>query len=175
LNPLTRRRFLQVGLAGAAVLATTRALGKRAYAPATPHRFLEGDAASLVGALAGVVLAGALPPSPTARSEALREVVDAFDRAVSGLAPAIRDEIGQLLGLLRFRPARYAFTGIWAPLHEAPPAEIAAFLARWRESRFDLLRAGYQAITQLLQAAWYDNPRAWPAIGYPGPPALASR
>jgi hypothetical protein len=49
---------------------------------------------------------------------------------------------------------------------------VSAFLARWRESRFDLLRAGYQALTQLVQAAWYGNPRAWGAIGYPGPPAV---
>jgi hypothetical protein len=51
---------------------------------------------------------------------------------------------------------------------------VAGFLARWRTSRFDLARAGYQALTQLIQAAWYDNPVAWRAIGYPGPPALAA-
>jgi hypothetical protein len=173
LTLLTRRRFLQVGLAGAAVLAAARALGQGA--PATPRQFLDAEGASLVQALAGVVLAGSLPTEAAARAMALREVVDAFDRAVSGLAPAIRDEIGQLLGLLRFGPSRVAFTGLWAPLPEAPAADIAAFLSRWRESRFDLLRAGYQALTQLLQAAWYDNPRAWAAIGYPGPPPLVSR
>jgi len=86
------------------------------------------------------------------------------------LTPAVQAEVGQLLALLRFLPTRLALAGIASPLDEAPAADIAAFLDRWRESRFDLLRASYQALTQLIQAAWYDNPASWPAIGYPGPP-----
>jgi hypothetical protein len=82
----------------------------------------------------------------------------------------VQDEVGQLLALLRLLPSRLALTGIASALEDAEPAQIAAFLKRWRESRFDLLRAGYQALTQLLQAAWYDNPASWAAIGYPGPP-----
>ena len=27
---------------------------------------------------------------------------------------------------------------------------------------------------ELLQAAWYDTPLSWAAIGYPGPPSLAA-
>lgn len=160
---LSRRRFLQVGLAGVAVLAVARLLEKP-----RPN-------ASLVGALVPVVLAGSLPGTSPQREAATREVVEAFDRAVSGLAPAIQDEIDQLFGLLRFAPARFAFTGIRVPLEEAAPAQIAAFLERWRSSRFDLLRAGYQALTQLILAAWYGNAASWPAIGYPGPPSLAPR
>ena len=172
---LTRRRFLQVGLAGVAVLAATRLLERPAPAPAAAHRVLDSGSTALVGALAAVVLAGALPVEGGARAQALREVVEAFDRAVSGLSPAVREEIDSLLGLLRFAPARVALAGLRRPLEESSAAEIGAFLDRWRDSRFDLLRAAYQALTQLIQASWYDNPRAWPAIGYPGPPALAAR
>ncbi len=169
---LTRRRFLQVGLAGAALLVVVRILERPQTPAGAAHRVLDDGTAALVGALAQVVLDGALPSEPALRASALREVVDAFDRAISGLAPAVRDEIDQLLGTLRFRPARWALAGLWDPLDEASAPAIAAFLTRWRESRFELLRAGYQALTQLIHAAWYDNPRAWPAIGYPGPPAL---
>jgi hypothetical protein len=35
-----------------------------------------------------------------------------------------------------------------------------------------LLRSGYAALHQLVLAAWYGNARAWPAIGYGGPPSL---
>ncbi|HUP28673.1 MAG TPA: hypothetical protein VM122_00770 [Usitatibacter sp.] len=172
---LTRRRFLQVGIAGTAVLVAVR-LVERSVAPAgAAHRVLDEGTAALVGALAAVVLEGALPAEPALRASALHEVVEAFDRAISGLAPAVRGEIDQLLGTLRLRPARWALTGVWDPLEEASAPAISAFLTRWRESRFDLLRAGYQALTQLINAAWYDNPRAWPAIGYPGPPSLTAR
>ena len=165
---LSRRRFLQVGLAGSAVLAATRFLER----PAAAAPDSEGD--PVVRALVPVVLAGALPEEPVLRARMVQETVEAFARAVGGLSPAVRDEIDQLLGTLRFGPTRFALTGLWAPLEESPPAQIAVFLASWRESRFDLLRAGYQALTQLIQASWYDNPHAWAAIGYPGPPALSS-
>jgi len=122
-----------------------------------------------------VVLAGALPTSSPQREAAVREVVEAFDRAISGLSPAVRAEIDELLGVLRFAPTRLALTGLWSPLEEASPGEIGQFLSRWRTSGFDLLRAGYQALTQLIQAAWYDNPLSWPAIGYPGPPQIGTQ
>ena len=63
--------------------------------------------------------------------------------------------------------------GVGPAWSEASVDEVSAFLASWKASRFDLFRAGYQALTQLLQAAWYDNATSWAAIGYPGPPLLA--
>jgi hypothetical protein len=45
-------------------------------------------------------------------------------------------------------------------------------LARWQASRVSLLRSAYGGLHQLLLAAWYGNPLAWQAIGYPGPPRL---
>jgi hypothetical protein len=151
-----RRRFLQVGLAGTAVLATAG--------------WFATSRGGVVEALVPVVLDGSLPAPGPERERAVRDVTEAFHRAVAGLTPAVQGEVAQLLALLRFAPTRLAFTGIAAPLDAAAPADIAAFLARWRASRFDLLRASYQALTQLIQAAWYDNPASWAAIGYPGPP-----
>jgi hypothetical protein len=167
----TRRQFLQVGAAGAALLVAARLLDRPA--PTLPsYRVLDGGSASIIAALVPVVLAGALPAASPQRETAAREVVEAFDRAISGLSPAVRGEIDDLLGVLRFGPTRWLLTGIASPLGEASAADVAAFLSRWRASRFDLMRAGYQALTQLIAAAWYDNPLSWPAIGYPGPPAL---
>ena len=60
--------------------------------------------------------------------------------------------IVQLIG-----PARLAFTGLWQPVEESTPEDVAAFLARWRNSRFDIQRSGYQALSQLIIAAWYAN------------------
>ena len=168
----TRRQFIQVGLAGAAVFATVRWLEGSQAAAAANFRFLDAPGVVMVGAFVPVVLAGSLPEETAARARAIREVVEAFDRAVAGLSPAVQKEVDQLFGVLRFAPARLAFTGLWAPVEESPPEEVAAFLARWRHSRFEIQRAGYQALTQLIQASWYDNPASWAAIGYPGPPKL---
>jgi hypothetical protein len=169
----TRRRFLQVGLAGVAVLAIARVLERPG--PPLAFRVLDGASAPIVRSLVPVVLAGSLPTRDPEREIAIHEVVQAFDRAVAGLSPAVRGEIVDLLGVLRFGPTRLALTGLWAPIESSTGEELAQFLARWRTSRFDLLRAGYQALTQLLQASWYDNPSSWSSIGYPGPPNLGMR
>ena len=170
----TRRQFIKVGIAGAAVFATVRWLDKPQAAPATHHRFLDVAGVVMVAALVPVVLDGSLPEETEPRARAIREVVEAFDRAVSGLAPAVQREVDQLFSVLRFPPSRLAFTGLWSPVEESSAEEIAAFLTRWRHSRFEIQRAGYQALTQLIQAAWYDNPTSWAAIGYPGPPKVAA-
>lgn len=159
-----------MGLAGAAVLVAARVLDRPSLPEGTAYRVLDARGAGVVQALVPAVLAGALPPSGPERAVAIRETVESFDRAVSGLSPAVQREIDDLLGLLRYAPTRIAFTGVWSGWEGASEESVAAFLARWRESRFDLLRAGYQALTQLLQAAWYGNPKAWDGIGYPGPP-----
>ncbi|MEP7260089.1 MAG: hypothetical protein ABI669_02800 [Usitatibacter sp.] len=168
----TRRQFIKVGIAGAAVFATVRWLDRSEAAPATNYRFFDAQAIVMAAALVPVVLAGALPEEPRARAIAIREVVEAFDRAISALSPAVQKEVDQLFSVFRFGPSRLAFAGLWEPMEEAPVEEVAAFLTRWRTSRFEIQRAGYQALTQLIQASWYDNTTSWAAIGYPGPPRL---
>ena len=169
----TRRQFLKVGLAGAAVLASVRYLETSQAAPAPNYKVLDATGVITVSALVPVVLEGSLPEDPPARARAIRETVEGFDRAVSGMSVPVQKEVDQLFGVLRFAPTRLAFTGLWQPLEESRPEDVAAFLTRWRHSRFDIQRSGYQALTQLIQAAWYDNASSWAAIGYPGPPKIA--
>lgn len=169
----TRRQFIQVGIAGAVVLVAARLLDRPHTAPAASYRFLDAGNAAMVTALVPVVLAGSLPEEAAARARAVRETVEAFDRAVSGLAAPVQEEIGQLFSLLAFAPTRVVLARLWSPLAQSSAPELKAFLTRWRTSAFDLERASYHALTQLIQASWYDNPAAWPAIGYPGPPPLS--
>jgi len=163
---------MQVGLASAAALASVRWLERSEAAPAPNHRVLDATAVITVAALVPIVLDGALPEEPEARARAIRETVEGFDRAVSGMSLPTQKEVDQLFGVLRFAPTRLAFTGLWTSIEESSPEEVAAFLTRWRHSRFEIQRAGYQALSQLIQASWYDNPASWATIGYPGPPKL---
>jgi hypothetical protein len=166
---LSRRRFLQVGVAGAAVLTVAHFLNRGSPVPSQGSldlRSLDAKSASLVAAIAPVILSGALPDDITSRRIAVNEVVEAFDRALSGLSPAVQAELQQLLSLLTFAPTRVVVAGVRKPWHEADEKDVAAFLASWRHSRFDLLQSGYQALKQLMQACWYGNPLAWGKIGF---------
>ena len=171
---MLRRSFLVVGLAGAAVLATA-GLWRARRAPLPPGRALDDEARSIVAAIVPAMLAGALPDAPQTRDAAIAETVRNVDRAIFGLPPATRDEIGQLFALLALPPARIAFAGVGAAWHEASVAEVGAFLDRWRDSGCALKRSAYDALHQLITAAWYGDRRAWAAIGYPGPPAAGRR
>ncbi|HEX3632601.1 MAG TPA: hypothetical protein VHZ01_08845 [Casimicrobiaceae bacterium] len=169
---VSRRTLLKAGIAGGAALVLARWLYTSTAAPQSTPALpgaLDAGARGIVAAIAPVMLAGALPASDPA---SLQEVVAGVEQAIAGLPPAVRKEIEQLFALLSFAPTRAVVAGVWSPWPDAAPASIGAFLDRWRDSRFALLRSAYGALHQLVFAAWYGNLSAWPAIGYPGPPSL---
>jgi len=170
---ITRRRFLQVGVASAALLALVRTLDRPARA-AGGWRAIDEQAARTMAALVPVILAGTLPREDDARAKAVVAIVAEFDRLVAALAPAVQEEIGELFSVLHFPPSRIALAGLWSSVEESSAEELATFLLRWRGSRFELQRASYRALTQITQAAWYGQAESWAAIGYPGPPSLSS-
>lgn len=172
---LSRRRFLVVGLGSAAILTAAGWFALRPGRSVEGFRALDEDGVQFIAALVPAVLAGALPDEPAARAAAVRETVAAFDRAVSGLTPAVQAELAQLLALVALVPSRRLLAGVSRPWAEASAEEVSAFLAGWRHGRLDLMRAGYQALTQLILAAWYGNPSAWAGIGYPGAPAIGEK
>jgi len=173
---LTRRQLLKTGVAGVALLGAARLV----YGPITPDprfdsgagalRVLDPKSATALAAIARVMLHGALPRDDAARHEALQQAVRGCDIAISGLPGTVQDEVKQLLTLLNSRLSRRWLVGVTSPWEEASDEQIAHFLSRWRYSSLLLMRSGYQALHQIIFAAWYGSPTAWPAIGYDGPP-----
>ena len=166
-----RRTFLKTGIAGAMVLILARTLSASTSAPPASRPVISRDARAMLASVIPVFLDGALPSGADASAQTLAAV----EEAIAGLPPASRDELADLFSLLAFAPSRWIATGIWSSWPEASTAAVAAFLDRWRSSRFALLRSAYAALHQLVFAAWYAQPRAWPAIGYAGPPVLPRR
>jgi hypothetical protein len=171
---LSRRTFIAAGIVGAAALVTAGWLkGPHAPPGAAPRRALDADAEAIMHAVVPVLLAGALPEDPAQRSAAVGDTLSAIDQAIAGLPAAAQKELGELFALLALPPVRLALARVGAPWPQASAADVRAFLDRFRDSGYKLLRAAYGAMHELTFAAWYGNPRAWPAIGYPGPPPLA--
>jgi hypothetical protein len=171
---MSRRTLLKVGVAGAAALFLARWLYTKSTAPErVDARFtvLDARARSIVAAIVPVLLDGALPV-PTGADAAQAQTIFNVDQAIAGLPPAARRQVEQLFALLAFAPTRCLVAGVWSPWPQASPAAITAFLTQWKNSRFALLQSAYGALHQLITAAWYGSPSAWPAIGYPGPPSL---
>jgi len=169
---VTRGRFLRAGLLAAAALTVAGWIYEsRPDEPLPDPRyrfgFLDDEDRAIVAAVAPVMLAGAL-----AGPGDVELVVRGLDRAVCGLPLAVRSELRYLFGLLRFAPARMLVAGVWAPWSRADRAQVERFLSAWRNSGIAQLRSAYDALHQLTFAAWYGGERAWPAIGYPGPPRI---
>jgi hypothetical protein len=168
---LTRRRFLQAGVVGSIALAlagAARADGR--YRPAdagAPPEVLDAGDREVLAAIVPAMLAG------TGGATQVEAVVASVDRAVAGLPPHLQREVRQLFALLGLPPARWVLAGVRAPWPQASREDVAAFLQRWRTSRFALQQQAYLALHELIIASWYARPDAWPAIGYPGPPRLA--
>ena len=112
-------------------------------------------------------------PHPAfAEADAITLATAQLDRSLQAASPFVQDEVLNLLGMLSLPLTRGPLTGIWGNLAEASPKQLETFLLRWRDSRFELLRKGHKAITQLLQLSWYATPQSWAAVGYPGPPQV---
>lgn len=172
MNP-SRRTFIATGLIGAAALATAAWLrGPHAPASGIRRRALDADGEALFAAVAPVLLDGALPADKDARAAALAETLTGIDTAVAGLPPEAQAELRQLIALLALPPVRVAFARVSASWQEAAPSQVRRFLDRCRDAQITLMRAAYDALHELTFAAWYGNPKSWPAIGYPGPPEL---
>ncbi len=169
-----RRTFIAAGAVGVAALAIA---GWWKDAPPTKVTGtvppLSADGHDILRAVVPVMLDGALPVEPSARAAAIDETMAALGVAVSGLPAAAQAELAQLFALLSLPPVRLAVARLDAPWPQAAPAQVRACIDRFRDSPLILLRAAYDGLHQLTFAAWYGNPRAWPAIGYPGPPVLA--
>jgi hypothetical protein len=174
----SRRTFLAAGVAGGIALGFAWWWRDRpAFVPGGAGvdalTALDRSAPAIVAAIVPVLLAGALPAADPERRSAIDETTLNVGRAIAGLPPAAQQELGELFALLGFGPARIALARVVAPWNEADHDEVAAFLERWRVSGFLLLRSAYDALHQIVLAAWYGNPRSWPAIGYPGPPNIS--
>jgi len=174
----TRRTFLVAGFAGGAALAAAYWLrGTREVVPSSTAvaslAQLDREAPAIIAAIVPVLLATALPDDVAERGDAVDETVANVARAIAGLPPFTQKELAELFSLLGLAPTRIAVARVNSPWAQASPDEIAAFLDRWRTSDWKLLRSAYDALHQLVYAAWYGNPRAWSSIGYDGPPVLS--
>lgn len=167
---MRRRTFLTLGVAGGVALAAAGLWSRLAVKPPPGPRVLDDAASAIVTAIVPAMLAGALPAQGAARERAITETVAGVDRAIAGLPPHATAELQQLFALLAITPARRAFAGVASAWNEAHVDEIAAFLDAWRSSGWALKRTAYDALHQLVMAAWYANPASWTSIGYPGPP-----
>lgn len=171
-NP-SRRRFLRVGLASTAILATvgitSGVMGfKRVsqQAIADGFEFLRPSDVELLTTLVPAILGTALPAN---NPKIIHEVILRIDDTCKRLGSPNQKELGQLFDLLGFAPTRRLATGLKQPWLNTSQEDATAFLERWRHSSVGLFNAAYRVLTKLTANAYFSMPESFSASGYPGP------
>jgi hypothetical protein len=168
-----RRRFLQRGLVGAALLAGAGWFALRRSDD--PDGVIGGPFAVLHPAEASVLAAVArriLPPGPVFPAPERVKVVERVDAFLAMSHPGVQADVKRLLALFDSPVVGLALDGAPSRFRTATPARQDARLLAWSRSRLALRRTGYRALRRLVCSAYYSSPATWGAVGYPGPPAL---
>lgn len=167
---LTRRGLLQAGLLGSAAVWAGGLLGCAARRAAPARLALSPTGETVMRAVMPAVLGPLLPADGTARAQALDAGMANLDEYLASLSPPLQAQAGDVFATLDLLPVRVLVVGTWSSWTDIAPADVESFLLSVRGSRFDLLRRMYVFLQSMAVLAWFDQPAAWPAIGYPGPP-----
>lgn len=165
---LRRRTLMTAGLAAGAVLAVAGGTLASLRPGLTADGRLTPAGREVFDAVARAVLDGLLP-APPAQATALAALLERMDATLQGLPPSLQDEVGEMLALLASAPGRLLLTGLGSDWADAETAELTDMLNRLRGSSLALRQQLYRALRDLVNAAWFADPSAWPRIGYPGP------
>jgi hypothetical protein len=164
---MQRRKLLQIGAAASLTLIAVGG-GLVLMRPGAPAAELNADSRALFTAVAQAVLDGALPTG-AARAAALTAHIARVQQTIRGFAPEVQKELAQLLGILCSAPGRRLLAGLATPWDSATVSEVQQALQDMRGSRLATRQQVYHALRDITNGAYFSDPAAWPAIGYPGP------
>ena len=168
---MQRRTLFKLGLGGLVVVGLG-GIGAALWRPGVAGGRLTAAGRSVMGPVAEAVLDGVLPEAPAERAAALRAHAQRLDAAIAAFPLAVQQELSQLLALLSAAPGRLALAGLADHWPAAGVAPIQHALERMRRSRSELRQQTYHALRDLTNGAYFADPVAWPALGYPGPTPL---
>jgi hypothetical protein len=129
---------------------------------------LTAAAREVFAAVGQAVLDGSLPRGP-AREPAVVALVQHVEGLVGTLPPHAQSELSQLLAILASAPGRYALAGLQADWREALLPHVQSALQGMRTSGSTIKRQAYQALHDIVGAAYVSDPSVWKVLGYPGP------
>lgn len=165
---MRRRTWLALGAFSAVALAIGGGT-VASFAPGLQDSKLTAAGREVFGAISRGLLDGSLPTDAAARPAAVSALLDRIDALVAGLPPHAQGELSQLLALLASSAGRRALAGVPTPWREADIGEIQAGLQAMRVSGLSLRQQAYQALHDIVGAAYFADASTWRQLGYPGP------
>lgn len=165
---MQRRNLLKLGLASAAVLALAGGAASMMQ-PGLVDGRLGSAGRTVVIHVGRALLEGSLPAGPQSRQAALQGLLERVDALTAALPPHAQAELSQLLALLATLPGRRALAGLEPDWADAGAPEIQQALQSMRTSGLSLRQQAYQALHDIVGAAYFSDAQTWGQLGYPGP------
>ena len=107
------------------------------------------------------------PDAAGAPTPELLEAALVIDGYLAGLPETLRSDVKALLQLVEHSPPLFALVPGRVSRLEGPAQD--AVLRGWQDSHLDLRRQGFQALKGLAMIGYYDDPRTFAVLDYPGP------
>ncbi len=167
---LTRRRLLQVGLLGGAVLGlSSLGLALRATVeriPKRPLQALDSKSYSILAAIADRIspAGDGFPPAATL------EVAENIDSVMAKLHPADVVDFQRALLFVENAMLGFVFDGRTQSFTASSPQEQDAILEAFRSSSLTVRRSIFKAVYGLCAGAYWNHASHGPRVGYPGQP-----
>jgi hypothetical protein len=168
---MQRRTLLKLGLGATAVLAVAGG-GLALLRPGLEGGRMTASAKMVFRAVARGVLDGTLPKDAAAREVALEAHLKRLDDTLAAFPRATQTELSQLLALIAAAPGRSALVGLHTDWESATAADVQQALQDMCTSSLAMRQQAYHALRDLTNAAYFADPQAWSAMGYPGPLAI---
>jgi hypothetical protein len=168
---MQRRTLLKLGAVSATVLILAGGAAAL-FQPGLRQGRLTASAQAVFSSLGRAFLDGTLPPEPATQKAALAGLLRRIDVTVQGLPPQAQAELSQLLGILGTGLGRRTLAGLSTDWIDASVAEVQEALQSMRESSLALRLQSYQALHDIVGAAYFSDASTWAIVGYPGPPDI---
>ena len=167
---ISRRRLIQRGLAGGALLAAGGvALSLQSSVLRPPSGSLEvlnELEFSVLSAVADRITPGS-DGAPKASELGVPEMIDSV---LARMPPADVADMKKVLSALESAPLGLLFDLRPRPFTASSPEAQNATLEGWRDSWITVRRSGYKALHKVCTSAYWGRPETFALSGYPGPP-----
>ncbi|MCB9479825.1 MAG: hypothetical protein H6683_09100 [Deltaproteobacteria bacterium] len=161
---ITRRRFLELSLAGATALTVGRHIAVAAERVAAAEAsFTISDTQWETFLAVCEAFVGDDPDFPKPAS--IAKMRPLLEDQLSHMVAADRDQFLQLLTLMQYSTLPYKFSR----LSKLPVAERQDALVGWRDSSITLRRQAYTALKMTTSVVYFAADETWKPIGYEGP------
>lgn len=168
----SRRRILQVGLAGGALLAVggvgLAVMPGALTPPRRPLRALTPRQYAVLAAFAERTC----PRGDGWPSADQLDVAGFVDDQLAECPPTLAEEVGAGLLLLENALVGLLLDGRPRTFTGSSPEQQDRILAAWRDSRLAVRRSVIKGVGSLCAVAYWSSPEIWPRAGYPGPPEV---